>query len=222
MIWLLVRHGNTAWNEEGRHQGQTDTPLSAAGRLQAHALARRLADTPIDAVYSSNLSRAHETACILVAGRDLAVQPCRGLRERSIGRWEGLTPREIEVHESDRYAAWRSGESDARPEGAEAYEDVADRIVRVGDRLQSRHTEDETILVVGHGGSLPYLFAHLMDLPPSCRDSLELSNASLSVLEVTVGSYVARLWNDTSHLKDSHWDADEVDSNSTGGQALAI
>ncbi|HWX09771.1 MAG TPA: histidine phosphatase family protein, partial [Gaiellaceae bacterium] len=84
---LLVRHGETDWNAEGRLQGHTDRPLNEHGRRQAHALAERLAGDDIAAVYASDLARARETAEILGAKLGLPVSRDAGLRERDWGNW---------------------------------------------------------------------------------------------------------------------------------------
>ena len=93
---LLVRHGETDWNAEGRLQGHTDTPLNDYGRRQARTLADELAGEPIDAVYSSDLARARETAEIVGGRLGLTVVVDPGLREKNWGSWEGLTPAERE------------------------------------------------------------------------------------------------------------------------------
>ena len=88
---LLVRHGETDWNAEGRLQGHTDRPLNAHGRTQAKDLAERLAGEGADAIYASDLSRAKETAEILGARLGLPVVIDADLREKNWGNWEGLT-----------------------------------------------------------------------------------------------------------------------------------
>src|SRR5690242_8696605 len=91
---LLVRHGETDWNAEGRLQGQTDRPLNEYGRRQARELAERLAGDGVVAIYASDLSRAKETAEIVGGRLGLPVVVDPDLRERNWGTWEGLTPRE--------------------------------------------------------------------------------------------------------------------------------
>jgi broad specificity phosphatase PhoE len=88
---LLVRHGETDWNAEGKLQGHTDRPLNPYGRRQAQALADRLATESIDALYASDLSRARETPEILGEKLGLAVAVDPDLREKNWGNWEGLT-----------------------------------------------------------------------------------------------------------------------------------
>src|SRR5262249_60844859 len=94
---LLARHGETDWTREGRFQGHADPPLNEAGRAQAIELAERLASTPFDAVYSSDLARAHETAEILASSHGVPVVADPGLREIDVGSWSGLTRAEIEA-----------------------------------------------------------------------------------------------------------------------------
>src|SRR5437660_3083754 len=88
---ILARHGETDWNRDGRFQGHADPPLNNRGREQAYALADAVADERIEAVYASDLRRAHETAQIVAArkGLDVVIDP--DLRERDVGEWSGLT-----------------------------------------------------------------------------------------------------------------------------------
>ena len=134
---LLVRHGETDWNAEGRLQGHTDTPLNDYGRRQARTLADELAGEPIDAVYSSDLARARETAEIVGGRLGLTVVVDPGLREKNWGSWEGLTPAERERVE---YAG-------------ETTEDHRERTLRTLSAIAVRHP-GERVLVVTHGGSI--------------------------------------------------------------------
>lgn len=142
---LLVRHGETDWNVERRVQGQTDRPLNAAGRAQARALADRLAGEQLHAVYSSDLSRARETA-ELVAGRhglDVVILP--DLREKDFGSWEGLTEREIAMRFPEaRPGHWGDGETAVA---------LAERVVRALGHIAAAH-HGERVLVVSHGGPI--------------------------------------------------------------------
>jgi len=134
---LLVRHGETDWNADGRLQGHTDRPLNAYGRRQAGELAERLASNALAAIYASDLARARETAEIIGARLGLAVVLDPDLRERDWGSWEGLTPRERETVPFD-------GESPA---------EHRERIMRAVRRIAERHP-DESVAVVTHGGSM--------------------------------------------------------------------
>jgi broad specificity phosphatase PhoE len=134
---LLVRHGETDWNAEGKLQGHTDRPLNDYGRRQAQALADKLAGESIDAVYASDLSRARETAEILGAKLGLPVAVDPDLREKDWGNWEGLTSEE-RLH------------IEFEGETSEAHRD---RTLGAVQRIVERHPEGR-IVVVTHGGSL--------------------------------------------------------------------
>ena len=118
---LLVRHGETDWNRDRRVQGHTDVPLNETGREQARALAGELAGEPLAAVYSSDLSRALETATIVAEPRSLAVTTLPALREKHFGTWEGLTDAEVLTRFPDAHATgWGDGETT---------EEMADRVL---------------------------------------------------------------------------------------------
>ena len=135
---LLVRHGETDWNADGRLQGQTDRPLSEFGRRQARALADELEGDELEAIYSSDLVRARETAEILGERLGLPVVLDPELREKDWGTWEGLT-----AVERDRVEF--VGES------TEAHQE---RMLRALRRIAERHPGDGRVLVVTHGGSM--------------------------------------------------------------------
>ena len=135
---MLVRHGETDWNAEGRLQGQTDRPLSDFGRRQARQLAEELAGDQVEAIYSSDLSRARETAEIVAERLGLPVVLDPDLREKDWGTWEGLT-----AVERDRVEF--VGES------TEAHQE---RMLRALRGISERQPADGRVLVVTHGGSM--------------------------------------------------------------------
>jgi len=142
---LLARHGETDWNRERRIQGKTDRPLNDAGRAQAAELARALAAERIDAVYSSDLLRALDTARAVAAPRGLDVVTLRELRERDFGTWEGLTDTEIlERFPEARTTPWGD---------AETREQLAERVVAALSLIADRHP-DGRVLAVTHGGPI--------------------------------------------------------------------
>jgi probable phosphoglycerate mutase len=146
---LLARHGETDWNRDGRFQGHADPPLNDRGREQARALARALADEPIDAIYSSDLLRAHETAQIIAGQRGMEVVVDAQLRERDVGEWSGLTLPEIEERFPDELRRFRE-------EGAsigESHEALSERIVEAVRRIAGAHPAGHLLLVT-HGGAL--------------------------------------------------------------------
>jgi broad specificity phosphatase PhoE len=152
---ILVRHGETDWNAQNRWQGHSDTALNDAGRAQASRLAKGL--DRADALYSSDLARARETAEILAATSGLEVRLDERLRERGFGSWEGLTTEEIESSYPGEQERWRAGIG-AGAHDAESFEAFAARVGSFVDDVGRGHV-DETVLVVAHGGTIRVVHA---------------------------------------------------------------
>lgn len=157
---LLARHGETDWNRDGRFQGWADPPLNATGRAQAEALAAQLADVPFDAVYASDLRRAHETAVIVATPHGVPVVADASLREIDVGSWSGLTRPEIEA----RFPAMDHHDGETR-------EEHLARVLAAVMRIAHSHP-GERVLIVSHGGSLRTLRRHAVGEPvhpiPNC------------------------------------------------------
>lgn len=148
---LLVRHGQSLWNAEGRWQGQADPPLSELGGSQAAEAATRVGI--VDAIYASDLVRAHHTAEVIAAGIGADVAVDLRLRERHAGDWEGRTRAEID----DRWPGYL--ESGRRPPGYEADASVLARALEALEEIAGAHAGD--VLVVTHGGVVRTLERHL-------------------------------------------------------------
>lgn len=179
---LLIRHGETDWNVAGRWQGQTDVPLNARGRAQAAALVSRLAGTPLAAIYSSDLSRARETAEILARNVGLSVQVDPRLREIDLGEWEGLLATDIQARYADLLAQrWIDPFSVFPPGGETAASALARARAALKDIVQ-RHAPGPVALI-SHGFLLALLRLHSTGqsvsqlwtlIPPNC-EPVELS-----------------------------------------------
>lgn len=156
---ILVRHGETDWNRDGRWQGHADAPLNNRGREQARTLTDELGGEDVAAVYSSDLSRARETAEIVAAplGRPVTVDV--RLREVDVGGWSGLTTAEIQARFPDEVARWRNGDPRHTFDGGESYAAMGDRVVAALEEIAARHPDDQ-VLVVLHGGPIRALLAH--------------------------------------------------------------
>ena len=142
---LLARHGETDWNSERRVQGHTDRPLNSIGLAQARELAGTLEHEPLDAVYSSDLSRAYDTALAVAEPRGLAVVRVAGLRERHFGTWEGLTDTEILRRFPEASSGpWGDGETPA---------EMTARVVDALRAVAAQHAGGQ-VLVVSHGGPM--------------------------------------------------------------------
>jgi alpha-ribazole phosphatase len=195
---LLTRHGQTDWNAQQRYQGQSDTSLNATGQAQAAALARRLAGEQIDAIYASDLKRAWETARAVGGALNLAARPEPGLREIHFGNWEGLTHQEITSRYPAARAAWIADPERAL-HGGESLSQVTARLNGVLARIRREH-QNQTVLVVGHGGSITLLICLALELPPQMRWKLRLETTSISELILYDGAAILMRLNDTHHL----------------------
>ncbi len=196
---VLVRHGETDWNRRGIAQGQADVPLNATGREQARAVAERLADRGLDALYSSDLARAHETAAVIAAACDLEHRTEPDLREIDVGEWSGLTPAQIREGYPDVMDALARGEDPPRG-GGETLAELRERAVRAARRIAARHA-GESVTFVAHGGILKVLVGHLMRMGNEHMVRLSLrGNTGVSLFERQDGYLRLILLNDTSHL----------------------
>jgi broad specificity phosphatase PhoE len=153
---LLARHGQTDWNAERRWQGHTDRPLNERGRAQAKALAERLADVELRAIYSSDLARARDTAAVVAERQGLEVRTLRDLREVDVGSWAGLTRAEAEARFPEAFARWQEGHPGW--DDGESYEAMTARVVRAVREIAAVEHESP-VLVVTHAGPIRALHA---------------------------------------------------------------
>lgn len=216
MHLYLARHGETVWNIEARVQGWGDSPLTEKGIRQAQALADRLADIPLVAVYSSDLGRAIHTAEIVARRHGLSVQPLPAFREMSWGEWEGMTSEEMQESAPDTWAAFvqkgrdelAGGDNDWEATtpipGGETIADSAKRFYAGLDQVIAAHPgADDCALVVSHGGALRLAFTHALKLRPVMHRRFHLDNTGLSCIDHAPGGWPRiRFINDTGHWRE--------------------
>lgn len=177
---LVARHGETLDNAAGRWQGWSDSALSPRGLAQARGLARRLSAESIDAVYSSDLGRAVETARIATAGHTLEIVPLPALRERDVGLFSGLTGPEVEARFPESMARRRAdGVLDWTPPEGESFRQMLERILPAVDEL-ARAWSGRTVLIVTHGGVVRLLAAHALGADWDSVYTRHPSNCGLS------------------------------------------
>ncbi|MGQ9461579.1 MAG: histidine phosphatase family protein [Candidatus Fervidibacter sp.] len=199
---LLVRHGESVWNEEERIQGQQDIPLSERGRKQALALGEKLKSTSIAACFSSPLIRALETAKLILntSGNKVPITKLPELMERSFGDWEEKPISELKSQCAEEFTRWVSANYIPAPPGGESIDELLRRVER-GLKLIFSHVNEGTFLLVGHSGSVKAAICVLFDLPPSSFARLKVDNTSLTVVEIKGGKPTLVHFNDTCHLK---------------------
>jgi broad specificity phosphatase PhoE len=204
--WVLVRHGETAWNVEERIQGWTDVPLHDVGRREAALTAVRLAEVRLVAAYASDMERTQETARIILDAQAAAppLETDPALREISFGVFEGLTwteMREREPRMADREVVRHL---DFTPEDGESFRQLLERTGVFATTLRERHANDD-VLVVAHGGSLRALAVRLLEFPDESVWQLRgLHSASISMISQGVAGGgdppALTAWNDWGHL----------------------
>lgn len=197
--FLLVRHGQSTWNDERRIQGQLDPPLSKLGHEQARRLAARLAGATLAGFYCSDLQRARATAGEIA--RSLRREPVEipGLREVALGEWEGLTSAEIAQRYPVLWERWRERPSwDIVPgaEGAAAFER---RVRSTLAELAARHPAGD-VLVVTHGGVIQVALAEVVDGAGDGLFPFLIDNCSISTILRGPRRSVITGVNDTGHL----------------------
>jgi ribonuclease H / adenosylcobalamin/alpha-ribazole phosphatase len=203
---VLLRHGETPLTAEKRFSGSGDDPgLTERGQLQADLAAAELVGNAgaaaIDAIVSSPLRRAHETALIVGAAAGLDVEVDDDLREAHFGAWEGLTFLEVQERFPNELAAWLASTSVAPVDG-ESFDAVARRVRAARDRIIARHAE-RTVLVVSHVTPIKLLVRSALDAPVAALFRMELDAASFTrIWWWRDGNASLHVFNDTSHLRD--------------------
>ncbi|PMS34512.1 phosphoglycerate mutase [Trinickia symbiotica] len=226
---LFIRHGETTWNRVKRIQGHIDIPLAASGLAQAERLAARLASrmngrqparpsqsacearsvgaieaqpprSVLDAIYSSDLQRAQQTAQPTASALGLPLQLCTGLRERAYGVFQGHDSGEIAARFPDAYAVWQTRDPGFAPDGGESSRGFFHRVLHAVASIVAAHPGGH-IACVTHGGVLDCIYRHARGLSLEAPRDYPLLNASINTVdfdEAGRASIVA--WADVEHL----------------------
>jgi len=197
---ILIRHGLTIWNHEFRYQGHTDIELSEEGVKQAQALQKRLAGEKLDAIYSSDLSRAVQTASIIAKPHRLELITDSRLREVNFGVWEGLNFKEIESRYPDLLKTWLEAPHNLEIPQGETFMAMHDRALTCIREIIAVKPSGTTA-VVAHGGTIAALLCGLMNQPLTCMWNYKQKNAALNVLTVDKKGVTAEVINDVRHLQ---------------------
>ena len=197
---IAIRHGETAWNVATRIQGQLDIGLNALGRWQAGQLAKALVEEHFQAIYSSDLLRAWDTAISVGDAVKMPVQTVNALRERGFGVFEGKTFEQIGELWPDQALQWRKREPGFAPEGGESLIDFRDRIVNAVSQLAAAHMGQQ-IAVVAHGGVMDVLYRAATRQEIQAQRTWDLGNATINRLLWTPEGLSIVGWGDKQHLE---------------------
>jgi 2,3-bisphosphoglycerate-dependent phosphoglycerate mutase len=196
---ILVRHGETVWNREGRIQGHLDSPLNPDGVAQAKILAERLRTEPFDTLISSDLGRARNTAQYIALQTGHSVILDARLRERHYGVFQGLTPSEAKSAYPEEYAQYAAKLANYAIPGGESMEDCFRRNFEGLNELAVRFA-GKRIVVVTHSGLLGAFYFHVMQLPHVGSQDFTVVNAGLNWFTYENGQWRLDRWGDASHL----------------------
>ena len=196
---LLIRHGTTYWNNLFRYQGHTDIELNEEGIEQARAVKNRIAQYQLKAIYSSDLSRAVQTAQIIAAPHKLPVQTYPELREINFGVWEGLTYRDLEQHYPELLKTWLEAPHLLDVPGGETFAQVQERAMKCICEIVRFHPQGN-IAVVAHGGTIAALICGLLNEPISGMWKYRQKNASLTTFLIENKEFILETVNDVTHL----------------------
>ncbi len=212
---ILVRHGETAWNAEGRIQGMLDVPLNALGLQQAKRVADELArSVDVAEMVSSDLVRTRETATPITIATGFEPRFDARIRERHFGIWQGLTYEEWRIKDAEGMARYNAGEEDYGPEGGETARQFLDRCVNAVSDL-TIVSREKTLLLITHGGVVSSMVRHANGLNPQSARTWSVPNASISEWRVEWANNAPNFYcdrvGDITHLESATHALDEVD-----------
>jgi alpha-ribazole phosphatase len=197
---FLIRHGETQNNVELKYQGNSNQGLTEKGILQAESIAKYLQKENFEAIYSSALRRAFQTAEIIGSHHSLLPNTNKGLNEIDFGGWEGLTYNEIESQYPGVFEKWVSGADGTEIPGGEARTDFHRRISSAVSSITKSHPNGQ-IAIVTHGGPIKSILCNILEVNPTAFWRIKQSNTALNIVEFYEESGFINLVNDTCHLK---------------------
>ena len=196
---LITRHGQTVTNREGRFCGHFETQLTPLGVRQAQALGQRLGGVQVDAVYTSDLGRAVETAALILQGRRITPTIDPDLRELHYGQWEGRKGGEVAKAYPEQYKLMRAEDPGWRPPGGETIGEVRQRTFAALRRVAKAH-QHQTVLIVTHGTAINCMISEALGVAPSHTFRFHVANCGLSEITMRRATPILSLLNDTAHL----------------------
>jgi probable phosphoglycerate mutase len=195
----LVRHGETAWNAEGRVQGQLDIPLNTTGLAQARAVASVLKNESFASIYSSDLIRTQQTAQPVADLQKKKIRLDKNLRERDYGAFQGMTYTEASMRIPEGYARFKAKDPAYDFGSGESLSRFNERALACIRDLAEKHS-GENLLVVTHGGVLEMVYRHATGRGLSTPRDFEIPNAAINRVEISTTGWRVESWADIGHL----------------------
>ena len=197
---ILIRHGETDWNTKQIFRGRKDIPLNEVGLAQAKAVGTSLKDIQIDAVYSSPLGRALETAKVLAECRSLEIELEEGFTDIDFGKWQGVSHEKVKEEYKDLYEIWlKNPQMVAFPEG-ESLKDVSTRSMEALEKVIKKHP-GKTLAIVSHRVLNKVLLCGVLGLELSHFWHIKQDTCAINRFEYKDEKFYLTLLNDTCHLK---------------------
>ena len=198
---ILIRHGETNWNKEGRFQGQIDIPLNEKGKEQASKASQYLEEIEFTKAFSSSMKRPYETAKIILKNNNIQIEKIESLVEISHGLWEGKLEEEIKRTWPEMLKNWHENpESVTMPEG-ESIKQVSDRTISAWNLICDSQQKDDTTLLVAHDAVNKTLICHILGLSYSDIWKIKQGNGGITVIDIFKNkNYVLSSVNITNHL----------------------
>jgi broad specificity phosphatase PhoE len=197
---LLIRHGETAWNREKIFRGVYDIPLNENGRAQASHLARALASRSIDVAYSSPLSRARETARIVLEPHGIQAAVHEGLKDFNYGKWTGLQDELVASKCPEEHACWTAEPHKVRPPDGDTLQEVFDRAFDALEEIAQKH-DGQTAALFAHRVVNKLLVLGMLTLSLERFPFIRQDNCCLNEFEWTAKSYIVINLNDVGHIR---------------------
>ncbi|MGE5141201.1 MAG: histidine phosphatase family protein [Rudaea sp.] len=198
--FILIRHGETDWNKGERFRGRSDVGLNAAGLEQAREIANWFAGIKLDAIYSSPLPRALETAAPLAAQHDLQVEPSADLLDIDYGAWQGLSEEEARAKNPELWDLWLKAPGRVRFPGGESIRQVRNRIEN-GLRSLSEDHLGERVALVSHRITCHVILCYVLGLPNDALWRVRQDVACINKFKEREGQFTVTLLNSTAHLQ---------------------
>jgi broad specificity phosphatase PhoE len=196
----LVRHGQTAWNKEEIFRGRTDVPLNEMGLREASLAAEYFRGTEIQAIYSSPLSRAWQTAGKIAEVVRREVVSLDGINDMSFGAWEGQPLRDVQKNDSERYSQWRDAPHLVKIPGGETLDEVRLRAMTALEEVIRSHA-GASIVLVSHRVINKVLICGILGLDNSHFWQIGQDTTAINLIQTRRGKYILSLLNEACHLK---------------------